>query len=421
MSDEREGPLNRGRPLEGDENRSGYRYLLTSASVSNIGDGVRFAALPLMAQSLTTSPIGVAALVFSSGLPWLLFSLISGVVVDRADRRKLMILVNLVRCSVMVGLALLAAMGLANLVMLCLAAFVLGIGETLFDTAAPAIVRSTVAVDDLERANGYLATAETVGNQLAGPALGGVLFAVAVALPFGLDAATFLIAAVLLLGLKGSFRPAGSRGPSTSVWTDIRKGLSWLRRHRLLRTLALITLVVGIADAAWFAVLVLFVVQLLDLPDAAYGVMVGLGALGGIVAGLLVGRITTRIGQALSLLVALGLAAVAQLAIGLSADAVVVALMLSLSAFALTVWHVVVTSIAQASVPDHLIGRVMSVFRLTSVGGPALGAIIGGVVAEFFGLRAPFLLGVPFLVVAACLGSRVIRRDEIVLAREAVA
>ena len=185
--------------------------------------------------------------------------------------------------------------------------------------------------------------------------------------------------------------------------------------------LAVITLAVGIADAAWFAVLVLFVVRLLDLPDAAYGIMVGIGALGGMIAGLLVGRITTRIGQAPCLLVALGLAAVAQLAIGLSADAVVVALMLSLSAFALTVWHVVVTSIAQTSVPDHLIGRVMSVFRLALVGGPALGAIIGGVVAEFFGLRAPFLLGVPILVAAACLGSRVIRRDEIALAREAAA
>ena len=170
-----------------------------------------------MAQSLSSSPLGVAALVFSAGLPWLLFSLVSGVVVDRADRRKLMILVNLIRSSVMVGLALLAAIDLANLFMLCLAAFVLGIGETLFDTAAPAIVRSTVAVDDLDRANGYLATAETVGNQLAGPALGGVLFAVAVALPFGLDAATFLIAAVLLLGLRGTFRPKRSKFHAWSV------------------------------------------------------------------------------------------------------------------------------------------------------------------------------------------------------------
>ena len=149
-----------------------YRRLWTAAAVSNVGDGIRETALPLLAAALTHDPKLVAAVAFANRLPWLLLSLVSGALVDRWDRRRIMTLADGARMVLMVGLSAAVLTDRASIALLCGVAFLLGSAETLFDNAAHAMLPSVVSRDDLENANGQLEAAMLVGNHFVGPALG---------------------------------------------------------------------------------------------------------------------------------------------------------------------------------------------------------------------------------------------------------
>lgn len=158
-----------------------YRKLWAARVVSNLGDGITPVAGPLLAASLTRDPVLVAGLSFVQRVPWLLFPLVSGALVDRLDRRRTMGMVDVLRAALigLLGLAVLG--GFADLPLLYVVFFLLGTTETLFDNAAQAIMPSVVRREQLEKANGRLFAAEIVSNQFAGPPLGGFLFGVAAA------------------------------------------------------------------------------------------------------------------------------------------------------------------------------------------------------------------------------------------------
>jgi hypothetical protein len=207
--------------------------------VSNLGDGVTLVAGPLLAASLTRDPRLVAGLAVAQRLPWLLFSLLSGALVDRLDRRLLMARVDAARCVVvgLLGVAVLA--DVATLPLLYVVFFALGTAETLFDNAAVSILPAVVSKDRLARANGRLLGAQMVANELVAPPLGGLLFATAAAVPFLLDAGTFAAAAALVAAMGGRFRVERPQGAvPTTLRGEIAEGVRWLARHRLLRILA---------------------------------------------------------------------------------------------------------------------------------------------------------------------------------------
>jgi hypothetical protein len=171
-----------------------FAKLWTANAVSNLGDGVTLVAGPLLAASLTRDPRLVAGLAVAQRLPWLLFSLVSGALVDRLDRRLLMVRVDAARCVAvgLLGVAVLA--DAASLPLLYVVFFALGTAETLFDNAAVSILPAVVPRAQLARANGRLLGAQMVANELVAPPLGGLLFAAAAAVPFLLDAGTFAAA-----------------------------------------------------------------------------------------------------------------------------------------------------------------------------------------------------------------------------------
>lgn len=174
---------------------SGFTRLFAANAVSNVGDGVAVAAGPLLLASLTSDPALIATALFAQQLPWLRFSLPAGVLVDRWDRRRIVVVVNLVRALVIGGLAVGVATGDAAVATVYAASFLLGTMETLADNAVSRMVPALVAPAHLARANARLMGANLVGNQLAAPPLGAALFVAAAALPFGFDAATFVFAA----------------------------------------------------------------------------------------------------------------------------------------------------------------------------------------------------------------------------------
>lgn len=389
------------------------RYWL-SGFLADFGDGVRLAAFPLLAAQLTRSPAAVAAVTAAQGLPWLLLGGGLGVVVDRTDRRRLMVAVDVARAAVIVALAAAILAHSAGLWLIYLTAFVTGAGSALRDTAAVTCVPRLVQPDRLDQANARLIAGQIVGNELAGPAAGGWLFGLAAVLPFAVNAGTLGIAVLLLLTLPGVFgpplqeqeqareRPPAQRGRSW-LWHDFTEGLRWLWQDRDMRDVTLVAGLVSALDAAWFAVLVLYVVSDLHQQPGAYGLLLAIGALGGVATGGVGSVLTRRLGPWRSLLLGGVAMAASQAGLGLTGNVIVAAVMLFISSGAWAVFNITAVTMRQRQVPAALLGRVSSLFGIVTRGAEAIGAVAGGILATTAGIRAPMLAGAPPLAVAAAL------------------
>jgi MFS family permease/acyl carrier protein len=389
----RRGPADRARTKLG----SGYHKLWTAAAISTLGDGVFLTALPLLAAALSRDPLRVSLVAFAGWLPWLLFGLISGALVDRWDRRRVMWAVDAFRFAVAGALGASILAGWASIPLLVALGFLLGSGQTLFDNAAQSLIPALVSRDAarLERANSQLYGAQTVSQNLAGPPLGGALFSLAISVPFLADAVSFAASSLLITTIRGSFtpyRPAGE-GSRSSLRADIREGLRWLFGHRLLRALAVMVGLINLSVMAGEAVLVLFAQDKLGLGNVGYGLLLSGFAVGGVLGSLVATRLSRWLGSGTLLVAATLVAAVAWLVLGATGNALLAGATLALTGGAGMVINVVGVSLRQAIVPDHLVGRVVSTFRMVGYGATPIGALLGGVVGRVLGVRAPFLLG----------------------------
>jgi MFS family permease len=341
---------------------------------------------------VTRDPVAVSGILLASHLPWLLFSLPAGAIVDRLDRRGLITAVSAMRAVVMAMLCGLVFFGEAGLPVLYAVAFLQGVGEVFSDNAVFALVPGVVAKERLEDANGRLEAIVVATNQFAGPALGGLLFAQASGLPFLVDAGSFLLAASLIAGIKRRPPAPPPAGEKRSIRADIWEGVRWLRARPSLRNLSYIAALTNVALNATFAIFVLFALEELHLSALGFGVLLSIEAVGALTGALVAGRIRKRIGIPVALAVALGVAGLANLTISATAFVPLVAVMMVSVAFAGGVWNVLTNSLRQAVTPDRLLGRVQSAHRLLSWGAIPFGTLLGGVAGRLFGLRAPFLI-----------------------------
>jgi MFS family permease len=370
-----------------------FAKLWTASAISNVGDGVTLAAGPLLVASLTRDPALVAGAMFAQQLPWLLFSLISGAYVDRLDRRRLIVVVDVLRGVVIGGLALAVWNGAATLPLVYAAVFLLGTGETLAVNASVALLPAVVPKEALSRANAWLGGVQIVGTQLLGPPFGAWLFVAAAALPFGFDAATFLIAAVLIAALRRSRTVVPVGVPQRrSLRVDIAEGVRWLWHHRLLRMLALSLCLMNITLSGIMGILVLFARQRLGLGPVGYGLLLAAIAVGGVVGTATVGRLERRFGAATLLRAGLVIEAATDLSLGMTRSAWVAGVILAVFGVHAMVWGVLTVSLRQRVTPAGLLGRVNSVYYLFGVGGSAVGALMGGLLARGLGITAPFWL-----------------------------
>jgi MFS family permease len=379
-----------------------------------LGDGVTLVAGPLLAASLTRDPILVAGLSFAQRVPWLLFPLISGALVDRLDRRWVMGYADATRTTLIGTLGATALLGWASMPLLYVIFFLMGTLETLFDNASQAIIPALVSRERLERANSRLYAAEIVSNQLAGPPLGGFLFGVAVAVPFLLDAGTYAAAAALILALRGEFRPKRPEdAPPTTLVAEIGEGLRWLWNHGLIRTLAIMLGVFNMTLAATNAILVLFAQDVLGLGSFGYGALVTSLAVGGLIGSLTADKIVAWLGSGRALQASVLISALVLSVVALSENAVVVWAVFLLVGINVVVWNVITVSFRQAVVPEDIFGRVNSVYRLLGWGGLSIGALLGGFLARSFGLTAPFwfaavVLAVMFFIMLPFVNNRTV-------------
>jgi MFS family permease len=394
-----------------------FGKLWTAASVSTLGDGITVTAGPLLAATLTRDPLLIGVVGAASFAPWVLVGLVSGALVDRLDRRRLMWTVDLARAAVLVLLTTAILAGWASIPLLAAGAFLLGVGQTLFDSAAQASIPSLVGRDSdrLATANGRLLGAQTVSQQFAGPPAGGALFTVAPWLPYAADALSFLGSSVLIARIRG--RIAVDRtGPARSIRADIAEGLRWLARHRLLRGLAVLTGVLNLVFMAGEVVLVLLAQDRLGLGNVGYGLLLTSTAVGSLLGSLVTARVTRWWGEARAYLVSLGLLAAVLAVLGLTTLVPVAAGALAVLGFAVTLGNVILQSLRQEVTPAALLGRVVSVYRLVGLGAIPVGALVGGLLGRV-DLQLPYLAGAAVLVLVWVQAARLVRGGAIDRAR----
>ena len=370
-----------------------YRKLWASSAVSNLSDGIFVVALPLIAVQLTTSPLLVAGVSVAGRLPWLVFVLIAGALADRLDRRVTMRNVQLMRVVVVGLMAALALADSLSLAVLYVTAFVLGIGETLFDTAAQSIMPNLVPKALLSRANSRLYAVELTMNAFVGPPLGGFLVAISVPVALGGSALGYGIAAIGLALIVGSFKPR-SEGLRPSMASEIREGFDFVWQNPVLRPLVIMVATVSLASAAVVAVFVLFAVRPgpMGLDEVVYGFLITAMAVGGVIGSLIEERVEARFGRSNVLFLTVVVTGLVMLVPVLTAHPLPVALGMAAMGATNMMWNIVTVSLRQRITPDHLLGRMNATYRLFAWGVMPIGALLGGLIAELVGLRAVFLL-----------------------------
>ncbi|WFE28650.1 MFS transporter [Solwaraspora sp. WMMD791] len=365
----------------------------SAATLANIGDGIRVAAFPLLALSLTGDPLGLAVVATAQTLPWLVAGLAAGALADRVAPRTLLAVADTVRALLLVALVATVATGTATIALVAVCAFGLGVGEAVRDTAGQVAVPKLVPPAALERANGRLTAGTIVGNEFVGPPVGAALFVVGAAVPFAANGASLALAVMLVLTLPLSLvrtPTATAAAAATTVGPSIRAGLRWLAHHRTLRALAVVVAAVAAADAAWFAIFLLYARDVLGVGALGYGLLLSAGAGGGLAGAFLADRLVAgrrhRLVLAVSLAVTAGvpalLIAVPQIWVAVAVTVV--------SSGAFAVLNICAATLRQRTVPDGLLGRVTAASKTLIYGGAGGGALLGGALAAGVGLAAPF-------------------------------
>ena len=384
-------------PTMSDASSTNFWKIWSANSFSNLGDGLYQITLPLLAAQLTRSPSLVATLGIMLSLPWLIFALQAGSIVDRFDRRKVMLWVNGGRLLLLLGLTLAVMIGFVSLPILYVAALLLGIGETLMDTALTSIVPSVVSKDRLTWANARITAAQTVTNTFIGPPLAGYLAGIGFAFATGSSTLMYLVAGFALILMRGTFGVSSLTDAQTGqpVWQHLTEGLRFLWKDRIIRDLTLFTASMNLFWAGWGALIVLYAVRPgpMGLSEFDYGLLLTAMAIGGLLGSVLCERLQKILGTRNAL--ALDFAGTILL-VGvpaLTTNPLTVGAAAFFAGMGATVWVILVSSIRQRLVPGTLLGRVYSASRFISWGIGPVGALLAGFIAEIWGIRMMFAFG----------------------------
>lgn len=382
--------------------RAALRKLLSATAISSLGDGLLVVAFPLLAIRLTSNPLLIGGVLTALSLPWLLIALPAGTLTDRVNRRRLVVVVDLLRALVVGGVALGAATGGLRIGELYAAAFAVGAGETVVSAAARSIVPWATTGDAMVAAQGRMNAARTSAVQFAGPALGGVLFAAARALPFGGDALSYVASAGLLGSALGETEdPPDGHDPErgepaadrrSSLRADLRTGVSWFARSRLMTTLAATIGAFAFCQNIVLAVLVIYGSRVLHLSAADYGVFLALAAIGDLVGSVLAARVHALLGPYATLIVAGAVAAGGYLLLSTTGSRAVAVVALALEAAATSIGQVAVTTARYRNIPREWFGTLNNLFRMLVYGLGAAGALVGGALAAASSTQHAFLV-----------------------------
>ncbi len=396
-----------------------FGALWWGSGVSNLGDGMRLAALPLLAVQLTSSPLLIAGVATAQYLPWLLFAPVGGALVDRYPRRRTIVMTQAGRGIAEATLAVLVLADVVAIWQLYAVSMLLTAGEILVDPAVGALVPTVVDDAQLDVANGRISGTEVLTNEFAGQPLGSALFALARWVPFAFDAISYV-------GSIAAFR----RLPQTDVHidaqpnnmrSDIAEGMRWLRHHEVLGPLTLALGCFYFGAVAGFSLLVLLVTDVLDGGEVSFGVTLAIGALGAVVGSFAAARLVARFGRRRLMVVAMG-AQAALLAATAGAPNLSALMIISFAAgIPAGMWMPISRALQQRLTPNQLLGRVNVTGRILTRGSMVAGSLFCGAIAAIASVRLAMGVGAAIEAIAVVLVWLALRGHDLERPRPAVA
>ncbi|CAM3845100.1 hypothetical protein BS11774_19800 [Bacillus subtilis] len=376
-----------------------FRRLFTAVTLTSIGDGLTFNALPWVAASLTSNTILASFVSSAIFLPWLLFSLPFGILIDRYPRNLLMAVSGTVRAVMILLLTVLIILGWATVPLLIILTFLFGTAKVMFDCTAQTIVPMVVKSKQLEKANGLFASVQLIASDLLGGALAGILILIGLPAPFVIDVITSVTSIPLLMRMKGNFQAREERKKVTFK-ADLKEGLLFVWNDPLLRPLALFGSGVTMVFSMITAMQVFFMKEILHLSSFEFGLLISFATVGSVIGGRAVSNLKIKLGARKSLLISILTMGICYGIAGLSSNWYIVGLFYFIASFFIVVWGVLNVTYRQRIVPQELLGRVNTVFRFLSWGVSSIGTIIGGILVSVgevafnreWALRLPYLV-----------------------------
>ena len=374
-----------------------FNRLFSASVISNLSDGLLAVAAPLLAISLTKDPVLISLLSAFVMLPWLLFAIPIGLIVDRSNKRLLITFTNSIRFITAGLVALAISTDTITIYWLLLATFIIGTCEVATDTATQSLIPVILEKKNFEKANTRLNIAETVIQNFIGAPLSGFLYATAIVLPFILNSLGFLIAAIFVLMIPAhlishGFSTVDTDEEKKSFISDIKFGLNYLWNDRPLRRLVATTTSLGFFYSLSTSTLILFITETLDLPTQYFGVLLAGSGSGAVLGGILTPILSKKFGRGGVLAVAIFISSITVLFQGLAPNYWVFGSIGFISAFFITNWNILLMSCYQVLIPSELYGRIHGARRPFVWGVMPIGAFLGGVIAKS-GLRLPLIIG----------------------------
>jgi MFS family permease len=384
-----------------------FTSLLTATFITNIGDGIRLATLPLLATTLTDSPLLVTAVTAAQFFAWPTFGPIGGVIVDRADRRRLIMFTQAWRALVMAALTVAVLTDSVQIWHLCLVAFVITVGEIQVDPSVVATLPTLVEMDDLDRANGRLSTTETISNDFAGGPVGALLFAAAPWAPFLVDAATYLLSVLPFSRLPTRPKPEPAERPA--LRKEMGEGFGWLAQHPFLRPWTQAVTIFNLGVAGAFSLLVLLVVDVLDASDLAFGFVLAAAAVGATGGALLGPRLTERLSRGTVITGAATVTAVTILVASIVTETWQLIVVWILNGASAGITLAIGRGFIQRYTPNELLGRTAIASRTITRTSFVIGALLAGAVADATSVRLGFATAGAVQLVGVVLFARAFR------------
>jgi MFS family permease len=344
-------------------------------------------ALPLLATQITPNPTLIAFVTVFTYLPALLFGQIAGVFVDRVRKRRLIALSQVGRAVVLTFVAVAITLGILDITMLCAAAFLYGLGETVSDPASHAILPRLVPEHALGRANSHLQSGQIIGEMFVGRALGGILFTVAQPLPILANVLLLVAAALAMLKLgqgeavPDPSKPTGAGGRIRRFVDNLAEGIRVVTHSRLLGIMSLLLAVWAGVSGGFWGVAVVYSLQDLRSGEAGFGIMLALSAVGSLVGARFAVRVIRKLGAPGTAVISVLVSGASIVALAWTRELWLASTLLAFNGAAVTVWNVMTITIRQATVEPSMLGRVSSTYLVLARIALPVGAGLAGLLA----------------------------------------
>jgi MFS family permease len=373
-----------------------FNRMWASSIVSNLSDGILIAAAPLLAITLTDSTVLISAIGAMVMLPWLLFAIPIGALVDRVDRRFILAGANATRSAVVGLIAVLIATDHITIYWLLFSAFVIGVCEVAADTTAQSLIPQILEEKNFEKGNSRLQISETVIQGFIGAPLSGFIYAIAISLPFFINSLGFAVAALLALSIPIKYlqdvRIDHVEKEKKKFVADMKFGIKYLYTEKALRRLVVTTASIGVCYSMGTATMVLFIIKELELPQQLFGVILTIQGIGAIAGAFVAPRLSKKFGRSYVMTFGITSSSLVLLLQGFSPNIYIFVALATFGGFAISQWNILLMATYQTVIPNELYGRIHGTRRTLVWGMMPIGSLLGGVLAHY-SLRLPMYVG----------------------------